>query len=154
MPFCAAFSQRRRLHWVLRSFLLALGRLLIGVSGSRLFAVGSPLRLILGLRWLLPARGSTTGRLHHRIWLLVGTFQGWPMGGLFLLYLALTSGLNARRASLPRRQRLGVRGGFVQGLLARALSHDLPMSGLRDLWIENADVTVLLSSQAKARALI
>jgi threonine/homoserine/homoserine lactone efflux protein len=44
------------------------------------------------------------------------------LGGLFLLYLALTSGLNARRASLPRRQRLGVRGGFVQGLLARALS--------------------------------
>ena len=36
-------------------------------------------------------------------------------------------------------------------MLARALSHDLPMGRLRDLWLENADVTELLAPEAKAR---
>jgi threonine/homoserine/homoserine lactone efflux protein len=44
------------------------------------------------------------------------------LGGLFLLYLATTTLVNARRAGLPRQQRVAARGGFVQGLLARALS--------------------------------
>jgi patatin-related protein len=42
-------------------------------------------------------------------------------------------------------------GGINSTMLARALSHDLPMGGLRDLWLENADVAVLLASEAKAR---
>ncbi|MGB6568373.1 MAG: DUF3376 domain-containing protein, partial [Xanthobacteraceae bacterium] len=33
-------------------------------------------------------------------------------------------------------------GGINASMLARALSHDLPTSRLRDLWLENADVTV------------
>ena len=37
-------------------------------------------------------------------------------------------------------------------MLARALSHDLPMGGLRDLWLANADVTELLAQDAKARS--
>jgi len=41
-------------------------------------------------------------------------------------------------------------GGINAVMLARALSHDLPMGRLRDLWLENADVTVLLASEAKA----
>ncbi|HEY4775566.1 MAG TPA: patatin-like protein [Xanthobacteraceae bacterium] len=43
-------------------------------------------------------------------------------------------------------------GGINGTMLARALSHDLPMNALRDLWIDNADVTVLLSPKAKASA--
>jgi patatin-related protein len=37
-------------------------------------------------------------------------------------------------------------------MLARALSHDLRMDALRNLWIENADVGVLLASEARAGA--
>jgi threonine/homoserine/homoserine lactone efflux protein len=44
------------------------------------------------------------------------------VGGAFLLYLAVTAGLNARRAVVPRGQRLQLRGGFAAGLLARGLS--------------------------------
>src|SRR5262245_7236386 len=35
-------------------------------------------------------------------------------------------------------------GGINGTMLARALSHDLPMIALRDLWLNNADVTELL----------
>src|SRR5947209_6554887 len=42
-------------------------------------------------------------------------------------------------------------GGINGAMLARALSHDLPMGMLRDLWLENADVSVLLASEARAR---
>src|SRR5207302_9891359 len=41
-------------------------------------------------------------------------------------------------------------GGINGTMLARALSHDLPMGPLRELWLENADVSVLLSPEAKA----
>ena len=41
-------------------------------------------------------------------------------------------------------------GGINGTMLARALSHDLPMEALRDLWLENADVDVLLSPEARA----
>src|SRR5437588_10727927 len=41
-------------------------------------------------------------------------------------------------------------GGINGTMLARALSHDLPMNALRDLWLGNADVSVLLSPDAKA----
>jgi patatin-related protein len=41
-------------------------------------------------------------------------------------------------------------GGINAVLLARALSHDLPMRRVRDLWLENADVTVLLSPDSRA----
>lgn len=44
------------------------------------------------------------------------------VGGVFLVYLAITVGLSARRATLPRGQRLSARGGFLTGLLARGLS--------------------------------
>jgi patatin-related protein len=37
-------------------------------------------------------------------------------------------------------------------ILARAISHDLPIGKLRDLWLENADVSMILASQARARA--
>jgi patatin-related protein len=43
-------------------------------------------------------------------------------------------------------------GGINGTMLARALSHDLRMDALRNLWIENADVSVLLSSEARAGA--
>jgi patatin-related protein len=43
-------------------------------------------------------------------------------------------------------------GGINGTMLARALSHDLPMGALRDLWLENADVTELLSPEARAGA--
>jgi threonine/homoserine/homoserine lactone efflux protein len=43
------------------------------------------------------------------------------VGGAFLVYLAVTIALSSRRAMLPRGQRLSPRGGFVTGLLARAL---------------------------------
>jgi patatin-related protein len=42
-------------------------------------------------------------------------------------------------------------GGINATMLARALSHDLPMGRLRDLWLEKADVTELLAPEAKAR---
>jgi patatin-related protein len=46
----------------------------------------------------------------------------------------------------------GASAGGINGcLLARALSHDLPMGSLRDLWLEKADVGVLLSREARAR---
>ncbi|HEX2654830.1 MAG TPA: patatin-like protein [Xanthobacteraceae bacterium] len=41
-------------------------------------------------------------------------------------------------------------GGINGTMLARALAHDLPMGKLRDLWLQNADVTVLLAPEAKA----
>lgn len=43
-------------------------------------------------------------------------------------------------------------GGINGTMLARALSHNLPMGKLRDLWINNADVSVLLAPEAKAKA--
>ncbi len=44
-------------------------------------------------------------------------------------------------------------GGINASMLARALSHDLPTAPLRDLWLANADVTVLLAPEARAGAL-
>lgn len=44
------------------------------------------------------------------------------VGGVFLLYLAITIALNARRAELPTDRSASARGGFATGLLARALS--------------------------------
>ena len=41
-------------------------------------------------------------------------------------------------------------GGINGTMLARALSHDLPMGALRNLWLENADVGVLLAPEARA----
>lgn len=43
------------------------------------------------------------------------------VGGAFLLYLAVTSAINARGAALPGNRRLSARGGLVKGVLARAL---------------------------------
>ena len=43
-------------------------------------------------------------------------------------------------------------GGIVGTMLARALSHDLRMESMRDLWLDNADVTVLLSPDTRAGA--
>ena len=43
-------------------------------------------------------------------------------------------------------------GGINGTMLARALGHDLPMEALRDLWLDNADVTVLLAPDARAGA--
>ncbi|MCC6887984.1 MAG: patatin-like protein [Hyphomicrobiales bacterium] len=43
-------------------------------------------------------------------------------------------------------------GGIVGTMLARALSHDLRMEPMRDLWLDNADVTVLLSPETRAGA--
>ena len=43
-------------------------------------------------------------------------------------------------------------GGINASMLARALSHDLSTAKLRDLWLENADVTVLLAPEARAGA--
>ena len=43
-------------------------------------------------------------------------------------------------------------GGIVGTMLARALSHDLRMEKMRDLWLDNADVTVLLSPDTRAGA--
>ena len=42
-------------------------------------------------------------------------------------------------------------GGINSVMLARALAHDLPMERLRDLWLTEADVTELLSREAKAK---
>src|SRR5258705_3484736 len=44
-------------------------------------------------------------------------------------------------------------GGINGTMLARALRHDLPMDALRRLWLENADVSVLLSADARVRTL-
>ena len=45
----------------------------------------------------------------------------------------------------------GASAGGINGvMLARALSHNLSMGRLRDLWLENADVTELLAPEAKA----
>lgn len=44
-------------------------------------------------------------------------------------------------------------GGINATMLARALSHDLSMSRLRDLWLENADVAELLAPDARAHNL-
>jgi patatin-related protein len=41
-------------------------------------------------------------------------------------------------------------GGINGTMLARAISHDLPMDALRDLWLDNADVSVLLAPDARA----
>jgi patatin-related protein len=43
-------------------------------------------------------------------------------------------------------------GGINGTMLARALSHDLPMGALRDLWLDHADISDLLAPQARARA--
>src|ERR1700719_1316553 len=42
-------------------------------------------------------------------------------------------------------------GGINGTMLARALSHDLPMGALRDLWLDNADVGILLAPEARAK---
>jgi len=42
-------------------------------------------------------------------------------------------------------------GGINGTMLARAISHDLPTAPLRDLWLDNADVSGLLASEARAR---
>jgi patatin-related protein len=42
-------------------------------------------------------------------------------------------------------------GGINGALLGRALSHDLPVYKLRDLWLQNSDVTELLDPKARAR---
>ncbi len=42
-------------------------------------------------------------------------------------------------------------GGINGTMLARALAHDLPMGGLRDLWLAEADVDRLLAPEARAR---
>jgi patatin-related protein len=41
-------------------------------------------------------------------------------------------------------------GGINGTMLARALSHDLPMRSLRELWLKNADISVLLDPVARA----
>lgn len=41
-------------------------------------------------------------------------------------------------------------GGINGAMLARALAHDLPLDGLRDLWLKEADVTELLAPEARA----
>src|SRR5262249_36026608 len=47
----------------------------------------------------------------------------------------------------------GASAGGINGTMrARALSHGLPMDALRDLWLENADVAVLLAPDARAGA--
>lgn len=43
-------------------------------------------------------------------------------------------------------------GGINAAMLARALSHDLPMGALRDLWLERADIDQLLAPEARAGA--
>ena len=42
-------------------------------------------------------------------------------------------------------------GGINGTMLARALSHDLPVARLRDLWLDHADVSELLAPEARAR---
>ena len=41
-------------------------------------------------------------------------------------------------------------GGINGAMLARALSHDLPINPLRELWLKNADINVLLAPGARA----
>jgi len=41
-------------------------------------------------------------------------------------------------------------GGINGTMLARAIGHDLPFNALRELWLENADVTGLLAPEARA----
>src|SRR5262249_58609161 len=41
-------------------------------------------------------------------------------------------------------------GGINGTMLARAISHDLPIAKLRDLWLDNADISVILASEARA----
>ncbi len=41
-------------------------------------------------------------------------------------------------------------GGINGTMLARALSHDLPIDGLRDLWLDKGDVAILLAPEARA----
>src|SRR6516164_1728523 len=41
-------------------------------------------------------------------------------------------------------------GGINGAMLARAICHDLRVDTLRDMWLDNADVTVLLATEAKA----
>jgi patatin-related protein len=43
-------------------------------------------------------------------------------------------------------------GGINGTMLARALSHDLPMGALRDLWLDHGDISDLLAPTARARA--
>jgi patatin-related protein len=43
-------------------------------------------------------------------------------------------------------------GGINGAMLGRALSHDLPILPLRDLWLDSADVNVLLAADARAGA--
>lgn len=43
-------------------------------------------------------------------------------------------------------------GGINATMLSRALSHDLPMDALRDLWLDNADISSLLAPEARAGA--
>jgi patatin-related protein len=43
-------------------------------------------------------------------------------------------------------------GGINGTMLARAISHDLPIGKLRDLWLDNADVSVILAAEARAGA--
>ncbi len=43
-------------------------------------------------------------------------------------------------------------GGLNGAMLGRAISHDLPISPLRNLWLDNADVNVLLAAEARAGA--
>ena len=44
------------------------------------------------------------------------------IGGVFLLYLAVTAALNARGAATPQAKKISARGGLITGLLARGLS--------------------------------
>jgi len=44
------------------------------------------------------------------------------LGGVFLLYLGLSTAINARRATVPRGPRPPARGGLLVGLVARASS--------------------------------
>ena len=47
----------------------------------------------------------------------------------------------------------GASAGGINGIfLARALAHDLPMTNLREMWLEQADVTELLAPEGKAKA--
>lgn len=42
-------------------------------------------------------------------------------------------------------------GGINGTMLARAIAHDLPMNALRGLWLDNADISVLLAPEARAK---
>ena len=70
-----------------------------------------------------------------------------------------------KEASIRRAREIGGRGsgvivaysrasagGLNGATLGRALSHDLPILPLRDLWLDNADVNVLLAADARASA--